>query len=236
MTVLSREIDEFENAYISLLKKIKEHINRRYHELKNRHYSGPELRVPDEAKGRRFYRPLSEAEHRDLDEIDEYFNALDLMSTSFRIFSEVLGTYMLRSTILWPKDFRNMLNSAIFAKFSDIRIHMHDIFGSIKIPKGQVSLDSLFYDPMLDTATNLRESFEKEFNDPSMKKESDQVLTFVCKFIGNEMIRRAEYARTSKYTWDISLIDPEFIKKTIEKTYESLEDYENPFLKYKISL
>ena len=221
LIVIPREIDEFESVYISLLKKVKEHINRRYHELKTRHHSSPD--------------------QRNLAEADEYFNALDLISTSFRIFSEVLGTYMVRSTILWPniiedKDFRNMLNSAVFAKFSDIRIHMHEIFGSIKIPKGQVSLDSLFHDPLLDTATSLRESFEKEFNDPSMKKESDQVLTFICKFIGDEMIRRAEYARTSKYMWDITQIDPEFIKKTIEKTYESLEDYDNPFLKYKISL
>lgn len=112
---------------------------------------------------------------------------------------------------------------------------MHEIFGSIKIPKGKVSLDSLFHDPMLDTGT-LRESFQKELNYPGIKKESEQVLMFICKFIGDEMIRQAEYARTSKYTWDITQIDPEFIKKTIERTYESLEDYENPFLKYKISL
>ncbi len=202
------------------MKKVKEHINRRYHDVEARHYSNPQA--------------------RSLDGIDEYFNALDLISTSFRIFSEVLGTYMLRSTILWPniiedKDFRNMLNSTVFAKFSDIRIHMHEIFGSINIPKGQVSLNELFHDPML-AATNLRESFQKELNDPSMKKESEQVLTFICKFIGDEMIRRAEYARTSKYMWDITQIDPEFIKKTVEGTYESLEDYENPFLKYKISL
>jgi hypothetical protein len=219
--VTSKEIDEFESVYLSLLKKVKEFINRRYHDVMARHYSNPN--------------------DRSLADADEYFNALDLISTSFRIFSEVLGTYMLRSTILWPniiedKDFRNLLNSTVFAKFSDIRIHMHEIFGSIKIPRGQVSLDSLFHDPMLDTATNLRESFEKEFNDPSMKKESDQVLTLICKFIGDEMIRRAEYVRTSKYMWDITQIDPEFIKETIEETYESLEDYENPFLRYKISL
>jgi hypothetical protein len=174
-------------------------------------------------------------------EIDEFFYVTDLISTSFRIFSEVLAMYMLRSTILWSKiienkDFRNMLNSTVFAKFSDIRNHAHKIFDSIKIPKGQVSLDALFHDPMLDTDTNLRESFQKKLNDPNMKKETEQVLTFICKFIGDEMIRRAEYARTSKYTWDITQIDQEFIKKTIEGTYESLEDYENPFLKYKISL
>jgi hypothetical protein len=220
MIVVSREIDEFESVYISLLKKVREHINRRYHDVMARDYSDPL--------------------HRSLGEIDEVFNTTDLISTSFRIFSEVLKMYMLRSTILWPniiedKDFRNMLNSTVFAKFSDIRNHVHEIFSSIKIPKGRVSLDDLSYDPMLDTATNLRESFEKELNDPDMKKESEQVLTFICKFIGNEMIRRA-YARTSKYTWDITQIDSEFIKKTIEGTYESHEDYENPFLKYKISL
>jgi hypothetical protein len=221
MIVVSREIDEFENVYISLLKKVKEHMNRRYHDLMSRHYSN--------------------TQHRIIAEIDEYFNAPDLISPSLRIFSEVLTTYMLRSTILWSKiiedkDFRNMLSSTVFEKFSDMRIHMQEIFGSIKIPKGQVSLDALFHDPMLDTDTNLRESFQKKLNDPNMKKETEQVLTFICKFIGDEMIRGAEYARTSKYTWDITQIDAEFIKKTIEGTYESLEDYENPFLKYKISL
>jgi hypothetical protein len=221
MIVVSREIEEFENVYISLLKKIEEHINRRYHDVIAHDYSNPN--------------------HRSTAEIDEFFYVTDLISTSFRIFSEVLAMYMLRSTILWPKiikdkDFRNMLSSTVFAKFSDIQNDGHKIFGTIKIPKGQVSLNDLSYDPMLDTPTNLRESFQKELNDPGMKKESEQVLTFICKFIGDEMIRRAEYARTSKYTWDITQIDAEFIKKTIEGTYESLEDYENPFLKYKISL
>jgi hypothetical protein len=221
MIVVSREIEEFENVYISLLKKIKEHINRRYHDVIAHNYSNPN--------------------HRSTAEIDEFFYVTDLISTSFRIFSEVLAMYMLRSTILWPKiiedkDFRNMLSSTVFEKFSDIRNHGHEIFGSIKIPKGEVSIDALFHDPMLDTDTNLRESFQKKLNDPNMKKETEQVLTFICKFIGDEMIRRAEYGRTSKYMWDISLIDQEFVKKTIEGTYESLEDYENPFLKYKISL
>jgi len=221
VNVTSREIDEFESVYIPLLKKVKEHLERWYHDAMARDYLNPQERI--------------------LDEIDAYFNAPDLISPSFRIFSEVLRMYMLRSTILWPniikdKDFLNMLISTVFAKFSDIRIHMHEIFGSIKIPKGWVSLDELSYDPMVDTTTNLKESFEKELNDPDMKKESEQVLTFICKFIGAEMIRRAEYARTSKYTWDITQIDSEFIKKTIEGTYESLEEYENPFLKYKISL
>ncbi|MFL6398226.1 MAG: hypothetical protein ACJ72J_01420 [Nitrososphaeraceae archaeon] len=216
--VTSREIEEFESVYIPLLQKVKENINTRYHDVMSSHY-------------------------RNLDQrsLHEYFNAFHLISSSFRIFSEVLGMYMLRSTIPWrnlikDKDFWNTLNSTVLAKFSDIQTRMHEIFGSIKIPKGQVSLDDLFHDPMLDTDTNLRESFEKKFNDPSMKKESEKVLTFICKFMGDEMIRRAEYARTSKYMWDITQIDPEFTKRTIEGTYESHEDYENPFLKYKISL
>jgi hypothetical protein len=216
--VTSREIDEFESVYIPLLQKVKEIINTRYHDVMSSHYPNLDQRS-----------------------LDEYFNAFDLISSSFRIFSEVLGMYMLRSTILWPnlikdKDFRNTLNSTVLTKFSDIQTRMHAIFGSIKIPKWRVSLDDLFHDPILDTGTNLRESFEKKFNDPSMKKESEKVLTFICKFIGEDKIRQAEYERTSKYTWDITQIDPEFIKKIIEGTYESHEDYENPFLKYKISL
>jgi predicted transcriptional regulator len=218
---ISREIEEFENAYISLLKKVREQINRRYHGVMDHDYSS--------------------LQHRSLNEASEFFYVTDLISRSLHVFSEVLRVYILRSTVLWPniirdKEFLNKLNSTVFAKFSDIRIRIHDIFGSIKIPKGRVSLDDLFHDPMLDTGTNLRDSFEKKFNDPNMKKESEKVLTFICKFIGDEMIRRAEYARTSKYMWDITQIDPEFIKKTIEGTYESHEDYENPFLKYKISL
>jgi predicted transcriptional regulator len=82
--VTSREIDEFESVYISLLKKVKENINTRYHDVMSSHYSNLELRS-----------------------LDEYFNAFDLISSSFRIFSEVLRTYMLRSTILWSVDHRN---------------------------------------------------------------------------------------------------------------------------------
>jgi hypothetical protein len=220
VTVTSSELDEFESVYISLLKKVKEHINRRYDDVMARHYSNPN--------------------HRNIAEIDQFFYVTDLISASLSIFSETLKTYMLRSTILWPniikdKDFLNMLISTLFAKFSDIRIHMEETFGSIKTPKGQVSLDGSFYDPMVET-TNLMESFEKKLNHPDMKKESEQVLTFICYFTGREIIRQAEYARTSNYTWDITQIDSEFIKKTIEGTYESLEDYENPFLRYTISL
>jgi hypothetical protein len=216
--VTSREIEEFESVYIPLLQKVKENINTAYHDVMSSHY--PDL---------------------DRRSLDLYFNAFDLISSSFRIFSEVLGMYMLRSTILWPnlikdKDFRNTLNSTVLTKFSDIQTCMHEIFGSIKIPKGKVSLDDLIHDPMLDTGTNLRESFEKKFNDPGVKNEAERVLTFICRFNGDEIIRRAEYARTSKYQWDITRIDREFTKMTIEGTYESLEDYENPFLKYKISL
>jgi hypothetical protein len=112
---------------------------------------------------------------------------------------------------------------------------MYDIFGSVKIPRGQVSLDDLSHDPMLYTATELREAlreFLQKFDDSGIKKESEQVSTFISRFIGDEMIRRAEYGRTSKYNWDITLIDPEFIKKTVERMSESLEDYENPFLNY----
>ena len=79
--VTSREIDEFESAYISLLKKVKEHINRRYHELKTRH---------------------SNPEQRNVDEADEFLYATDLIPRLLSIFSEVLKTYMLRSTIIWP--------------------------------------------------------------------------------------------------------------------------------------
>ena len=239
-TVTSSELDEFESVYISLLKKVKEHINRRYDDLKTRHYSDPEPSAIDEANRHQFRRALRGEDRRALAEIDEFFYAPDLISTSFRIYSEILKTYMLRSTILWPniikdKDFLNTLISTVFAKFSDIRIHMEKTFGSIKTPKGQISLDGSSYDPMVDT-TNLMESFEKKLNHPDMKKESEQVLTFICNFTGREIIRQAEYARTSNYTWDITQINSEFIKKTIEGTYESLEDYENPFLRYTISL
>src|SRR5215212_8852750 len=161
--VTSKEIDEFESVYIPLLQKVKENINTRYHDVMSSHYPNLELRS-----------------------LDEYFNAFDLVSSSFRIFSEVLGMYMLRSTILWrnlikDKHFWNTLNSTVLAKFSDIQTRIHEIFGLIKIPKGRVSLDDLFHDPMLDTGTNLRESFEKKFNDPGVKKESEKVLTFICK-------------------------------------------------------
>jgi hypothetical protein len=220
MIVILREIDEFESVYIPLLKKVKEHIDRRYHDIMAHHYSNPQ--------------------DRNLREIDEYFYTPDLISVTLRIFSEVLMSYMLRSIPLWPniigdRDFVNKLNSTVFAKFSDMWIRLHDIFGSIKIPRGKISIDDLSHDTMLDTATELRELLKKKFEDPGIKKESEQVSTFIRKFIGDEIIRQAEYGRTSKYKWDISQIAPEFIKKIVERMNETLEDYENPFLKDKIN-
>jgi hypothetical protein len=208
MIVISREIDEFENAYFSFLKKIKENINKRYHDLKTSHHSNPQ--------------------HRSLAEIDEFFYTTDLMSRSLRIFSEVLMMYMLRSAALWPniigdRDFVNKLNSTIFAKFSDMWIRLNDILGPIKTPRGQFSLDDMGRDTMFDTAKELMYAIQK-FDDADIKKEAEQVSTFIYRFIRDEMIRRSDYGRTSKYKWDMSQIQPEFVKKTEERMNEILED------------
>src|SRR5919198_2455225 len=103
--VTSREIDEFESVYLSILKKVKEYINRRYHDVMARHYSNPN--------------------DRSAAEIGEFFYATDLISRSIHIFSEVLKMYVLRSITIWSdiikdQDLRNLLNSTVFAKFSDI--------------------------------------------------------------------------------------------------------------------
>jgi hypothetical protein len=70
---ISRELHEFEKAYISFLKKVKEHINRRYYELKNPDYSGPEHITSNVADNHPLHRPLSEAERDTLEEADEFF-------------------------------------------------------------------------------------------------------------------------------------------------------------------
>jgi hypothetical protein len=207
MIVVSRVIDEFESVYISLLKNVKEHINKRYHDLKTRHYSNPQ--------------------HRSLGEIDEFFHTTDLISRSLRIFSDVLMMYMLRSAALWPdiigdRDFVNKLNSTIFTKFSDMWIHMNDILSPIKTPRGQFSLDDIGRDTMFDTAKELIYTI-REFDDLDIKKEAEQVSTFIYRFIRDEMIRRADYGRTSKYKWDMSQIQPELIKKTEERMNEILD-------------
>src|SRR5919198_4272181 len=75
MIVILREIDEFESVYISLLKKVKEHINSRYHDVKARHYSNPQ--------------------DRRIAELDEFFYATNLISRLLYIFSQFLGMYML---------------------------------------------------------------------------------------------------------------------------------------------
>src|SRR5215217_7760367 len=157
----SRELDEFENAYISFLEKVKEHINKRYYELKNHHYSDPEPSIVDEANRHPFRKALSGEELRALDEAKEFFYASDLISRSLHIFSEVLKMYMLRSITIWPsiikdRQFLNLINSAVFSKFSDIQMHMNEVFRSIIIPiRGNFSLDSLSDDALLDTFTEL---------------------------------------------------------------------------------
>jgi hypothetical protein len=208
MIVVSREIDEFESVYISLLKNVKEHINKRYHDLKTHHYSNPQA--------------------RSLGEIDEFFHTTDSISRSLRIFSDVLMMYMLRSAALWPnmirdRDFVNKLNSTIFTKFSDMWISMNDILSPIKTPRGQFSLDDIGRDTMFDTAKEIIYTI-REFDDLDIKKEAEQVSTFIYRFIRDEMIRRADYGRTSKYKWDMSQIQPELIKKTEERMSEILED------------
>jgi hypothetical protein len=228
MIVISSEIVGFENAYISFLKKVKENINKRHHDLKTRHYSDPEPSTIHEANRHPFRRALRGEERRALDEAEEFFYVTDLISRSLRIFSEMLMMYMLRSAALWPniigdRDFVNKLNSTIFAKFSDMWIRMNDILGPIKTPRGQFSLDDMGRDTMFDTAKDLMYTIRK-FDDADIKKEAEQVSTFIYRFIGDEMIRRADYGRTSNYKWDMSQIQPELIKKTEERMNEILED------------
>ena len=108
---------------------------------------------------------------------------MQILSEQDVLYSEVLRMYILRSTILWPniiedRNFVNKLNSTVFAKFSDIRTGMHEIFGSIKIPRGQVSLDDLSRDTMFDTATELRELLQKKFDDAGIKKRIRTSINF----------------------------------------------------------
>jgi hypothetical protein len=63
-----------------------------------------------------------------------------------------------------------------------------------------------------------------------MKKESKELSKFVRYLVGFDLIRGAEYAETSRYKWDVSQIDQELVKKTVENIYEVFEDHENPFL------
>ena len=124
--------------------------------------------------------------------------------------------------MIGDRDFINKLNSMIFAKFSDMWIRMNDMF-PIKTPRGQFSLDDMSRDTMFDTAKGLMYAIQK-FDDADIKKETEQVSTFIYRFIRDEMIRRADHGRTSKYKWDMSQIQPELIKKTEERMNEILED------------
>jgi hypothetical protein len=63
-----------------------------------------------------------------------------------------------------------------------------------------------------------------------MALESRKLSRFVRYLIGFDLIRGADYAKTSKYKWDFSQIDQGLIRETVENIYEVFEDYENPFL------
>ena len=214
---ISRELEEFESAYISLLEKVKEHINRRYYELKNCHYSDPGPSVVDEANRHPFRRALSGEEHRALDEFKGLFYVDDLISQLVHIFSEVRKLYMLRSMTSWPtiikdQDILNLLNSTISAKFSDIRISMDEIFRSIKIVRDGAPPDGSSENPMWNIATELRASIKK-LDISDIKKESKELSKFVHHLIGFDLIRGADYEKTSKYKWDVTQVDQDVIKK-----------------------
>jgi len=195
--------------------------------------SDPEPNVVDEANRHPFRRALSGAEHRALDEFKELFYVDDLTSQLVHIFSEVRKMYMLRAMTLWPKiikdqDILTLLNSTVSAKFSNVRIRIDEIFRSIKMLRGAGPRDSSD-DPILNTATELR-VFIKKLDVPDIKKESKELSKFVRHLIGFDLIRGADYAETSKYKWDVTQVDQDVIKKTLENIYEVFEDYENPFL------
>ena len=110
-----------------------------------------------------------------------------------------------------------------------MRIRMDEIFRSIKIVRDGTPRDGSSEFSTLNTATELRD-FIKKLDVPGIRTESKELSKFVSHLIGFDLIRGADYAETSKYKWDISQIDQDIIKKTVENIYEVFEDYENPFL------
>jgi hypothetical protein len=106
----------------------------------------------------------------------------------------------------------NLLNSTVSAKFSDIRIRIDEIFRSIKIVRDRAPPDGSPENYVLNTATELRE-FIKKLDVPDIKYESKEVSKFIRNLIGSDLIRGADYEKTSKYKWDVTQVDQDVIKK-----------------------
>jgi hypothetical protein len=182
VVTVSNELKEFEEAFFSLLIKVKEKFEALYLEIWTQYSSDPSK--------------------RDLLKIHPIIN---LISESFHIFYEVVDIYMIRSMMIWPKkiqdrDILRKLYSIIFTKIADIQLRMSDLLSTTAAGNFnhiiQLSISSKIY-----STKKMMEHFDS-FRNCNMEKEIEQVLNSTWK-ISNEY-KSVAYPEPNLFKWDFN--------------------------------
>jgi hypothetical protein len=194
ITVLvTKELEQFEKAFISLLEKIRDKFNRTYFDIKKTNSN-----------------ILSK---KDISKVNPI---LESMTESLRIFYEVVDSYMVRSLIWWSsnvqdKDVLKKLYSIVFTRISNIQLYIYQIFGS--------TLAGNFNPPLLQSALRriysteyMKEHYEK-FRRLNMESEISAVID--CMWKMNSECKFAAYPEPMLYKWNFNYENDDWRKLLI---------------------
>jgi hypothetical protein len=182
VVTVSNELKEFEEAFFSSFRKVKEKFEALYLETWTQYSSD-----------------LSKCD------LSKMHPIVNLISELFHIFYEVVDIYMIRSMMVWPKkiqdrDILKKLYSIIFTKIADMQLRMSDLLSTTVAgdfnPINQLSIRGKIY-----STKKLMEHFDN-FRNCNMEKEIEQVLNSTWR-ISNEY-KQVVYPEPNLFKWDFN--------------------------------
>jgi SepF-like predicted cell division protein (DUF552 family) len=205
VVLVTKELEQFEKAFVTLLNKIRKEFDNTYSDIKKVH--------------------SNDLSKKDLSKVNPI---LESMTESLRIFYEVVDSYMVRSLMLWSnkvqdKDVLKKLYSIVFTKISDIQLHIYQVFGS--------TLAGNFNPPLLQSAwrkiystEHMKEHYEN-FRRLNMENEISSVLDCIWKM--NNECKVAAYPEPILYKWNFNYDNDDWRKILILQKKHPRETYRN---------
>jgi hypothetical protein len=204
---LSKELDEFDKNYFSVLMKIKAKFDELYLKRKKHHVIG-ETSHPQNLVA---FQPL-----------------LNVLSQSVETFYEVVDVYLLRCILKWPQtvkkeDIIKKLYSILFSKISDMQFRMSEILSSMKAGDFYRVTQLSVYRRIYATP-----NFQRHFDEFKAARinEIEPLLDSIWKIYRD--FRQISFPEPALYKWDFNYEKNDWKKlldiqrKHPEQTYRNL--------------
>jgi hypothetical protein len=191
---VENELKEFEEAFFSLLGKVKEKFDELYLDVKAQQPTDPSKR-----------------------DLSKMHPILNLISESFHIFYDVVDVYMIRSLMVWPKtiqdkDILKKLYFTIFTKIADMQLHMSEILRTTMAGDFNPIIQLFISGGKLYATKKLMDHFEA-FRNCNMEKELEPVLYSTWNITGE--YKQMAYPEPFLFKWAFNY-DTDDWKKLIE--------------------